>query len=55
MGIQWEIMLNEIGTWSPDRQDEFQERAAIREFLAGNTRANAELLAFQELKRAERK
>ena len=55
MDIQTEMLLNALGSLSPDKRDEYEERAAILEYLAGHPRKTAELLAFQQLKRAEKK
>lgn len=55
MDIQTEMLLNALGSLSQDQRDQYEERAAILEFDAKRTRKNAELVAFQQMKRAERK
>lgn len=55
MSLHHELIRNEISTWSSDRKDEYYERCAILEYDAKLLRANAEIVAFQQMKRAERK
>lgn len=55
MDAQTEMILNATGSWPEAKRDEYFERAAILEFDAKLTRANAELVAFQQMKRAEKK
>lgn len=52
--LHQQLIANEIGTWAPDRRDEFYERAAIIEFDGKQPRANAELMAFQQMKKAKK-
>ena len=40
-----------VATWPQDWQDEFEERAAIKEFVADIPRAQAEFEAYQDIRR----
>jgi hypothetical protein len=45
--------MREIERWPAERQDEWQERAAIKEYDAGLPRARAEFEAFREIAAAQ--
>jgi hypothetical protein len=45
--------MREIERWPSERQDEWQERAAIKEHDAGLPRAQAEFEAFREIAAAQ--
>ena len=53
--IHKQLVQNEIGAWPDHKRDEYEERAAILEFDAKLTRENAEIVAFQMMKKAMRK
>lgn len=55
VAIHHQLIRNELGTWPDHKRDEYEERAAILEFLAKLTRENAEIVAFQMMKKAMRK
>jgi len=43
-----------IKDWAPTQKDEWEERAAILEFCAGQKRHNAELIAYQQIMKVMR-
>jgi hypothetical protein len=47
--------IDHITPLGPDAVDEFEERAAIREYLGKMTRSNAELMAMRDVIRERRK
>jgi len=54
MSIQSELIRNEVGTWSPELRDLYEERCGILEYDAKLNRENAQLVAFQQMKKAKR-
>jgi hypothetical protein len=46
--------IDHIRELGPDAVDEFEERAAIREYLGKMTRSNAELMAMRDVIREKR-
>jgi hypothetical protein len=55
LSIHHQLIRNELGTWPDNQREEYEERAAILEFDAKLTRENAEIVAFQMMKKAMRK
>ena len=41
--------MDDLTTLTPDEREDYEERAAIREFDGGFTREEAEALALQEI------
>lgn len=49
------LIASMVAEWSDDERDEYEERAAIGEFVWKQTRANAESQACQHMLRKRRK